>query len=141
MTSYAFCVGTIGPSNKTGHATKYGNNGMFIYVVKRKLREITDGTTKTMMVGEAIHDQNTWCIAGRHRNSLRSTENALNTPDGLGFPNGNNVYNGSNGAFSSDHPGGGQFVYGDGRVEIVTDFIDFTVYQGQSTISRGDLAN
>ncbi len=40
-----------------------------------------------------------------------------------------------NGAFASNHPGGAQFLFGDGHVEFINDSIDPDTYQNLSTIA------
>jgi prepilin-type processing-associated H-X9-DG protein len=40
-----------------------------------------------------------------------------------------------NGAFASHHPGGSQFLYGDGHIEFTTEDIDLDTYQNLSTIA------
>jgi len=59
----------------------------------------------------------------------RSTANALNT---YHFPATSNKIT-HNLPFGSDHPGGAQFVYADGHVELLTEDIDIDVYQATST--------
>ena len=45
-----------------------------------------------------------------------------------------------NGAFSSSHPGGSQFLYGDGHVQFISNGVEPSLYQTFSTINGGDLA-
>ncbi len=59
----------------------------------------------------------------------RSTANAINT---YHFPTTTNTIT-HDLPFSSDHPGGAQFVYVDGHVELVTEGIDIDIYQAMST--------
>lgn len=161
--SYAACMGSsegplYGGTTLSGSLTgsclstsgrcKYANNGMFVYRLTRKLREITDGTSSTYMIGEVvdadgkINSGNHWLEAARYRNCLRSTKTPLNTPPGtppstapptmsFGSPP-------TNGAFGSYHPGGGHFVHVDGHVEFDSDFIDPDVYKAHSTIAGGE---
>jgi prepilin-type N-terminal cleavage/methylation domain-containing protein/prepilin-type processing-associated H-X9-DG protein len=157
--SYAFCVGTRGPSCTSTHAAKYrkpkvgkGANGVFMYVQGNErhglpLRQIEDGTSKTYFFGETADGhlpptRNRWTATGRYVDGLRSTENPMNTPVGIGASeytaNGYTV----TGCFASKHPGGAQFAFGDGRVEFVSEDIAGDIYQATSTRSGGDdLAN
>jgi prepilin-type processing-associated H-X9-DG protein len=41
----------------------------------------------------------------------------------------------ANGAFASQHPGGGHFLFADGRVEFITEDIDLDTYQNFATIA------
>jgi prepilin-type processing-associated H-X9-DG protein len=64
---------------------------------------------------------------------MRTTANPLNTLPGTGV-----MLNRRNGAFGSNHPGGANFVFGDGHVEFIEDDIDLVLYQAASTISGGE---
>ena len=133
--------GAIGPLEPWGNIMKYENSGPFLYAIRVKLKEITDGTSNTMFAGEASQGdtsegRNRWMLASRHIDSLRSTENPLNTHvlSDVVPTVGLYGYN-ANGAFRSRHPGGGNFVFGDGHVEFINDEIDITVYRALSTIA------
>jgi prepilin-type N-terminal cleavage/methylation domain-containing protein/prepilin-type processing-associated H-X9-DG protein len=150
--SYAFCTGTKGPSCGSSHVSKYrraGADGVFLYLQGDEqhgipLRLITDGTSKTYFFGETIdghlpETRNRWTAAGRYVDSLRTTENPMNTPPirDLGFFHDLEGYV-TMGAFASRHPGGGQFAYGDGRVEFVSEDIALEIYQANSTRAKDD---
>ncbi len=85
--TYAFCGGHRG-INKFGVdacLVKHHNTGMHLYWTRIKLKKITDGTSKTISVGEIIdgHTQgssNMWTYALRFADCYRVTEVALNTP-------------------------------------------------------------
>ena len=131
--SYALVQGTIGPDAPL-HVAKFENDGMFLYVLKRKSKDVIDGLSKTSMVGEvALADtwesSNTWSYALVNADCLRTTRNPLNTQPGDGI-----VRERQNGAFGSHHPGGANFCYADGHIEFVSDSIDKAVYQATSTI-------
>jgi prepilin-type N-terminal cleavage/methylation domain-containing protein len=130
--TYALCSGSNGPSKGIGTAVKV-NNGMFVYIEAHTIADCLDGLSNTLFVGEVIDSHtsqsaNRWMIAGRHLDSLRTTDNPLNTMPGTGV-----VYSGANGAFASRHPGGGQFAIGDGSVRFVSQDVDLAVYRAAST--------
>jgi hypothetical protein len=132
--------GYKGPSFGSGCAVKTDNSGPFLYGKAVKIRSITDGLSHTAFLGEVIEphtrkSSNIWAFAARHADSLRTTENSLNTLPGEGsiVSSGNTA--GSNGAFASQHPGGAHFGFGDGRVIFVTDSIDKKIYDAMATIS------
>ncbi len=149
--SYAFCVGSLGPSCATSFKAKYRKNGLdgvFMYIQGSErhgiaLRLITDGTSKTYFFGETIdghlkETRNRWTAAGRYVDSLRSTENPMNTAVGLGgSEHGLEGYQ-TTGCFASRHPGGAQFSFGDGRVEFVSEDIALDVYRRTSTRAGAD---
>ena len=134
--SYAFVQGTKGPS-APHHEAKYDNDGMFLYVTKRRLAQLRDGTAKTMMLGEVVlsaewESSNTWSYALVNADCLRTTENPLNTTPGSGI-----VRERQNGAFGSNHTSGANFVFADGHVEFTDDSIDLDIYREQSTVRGG----
>lgn len=139
--SYAMVSGTNGPREFSyGADAKQWNNGPFVYKRQVKLRQITDGTSTTMFAGEAsrghtAEGRNRWFFAARHTDSLRVTESPLNTPLGIQAVQLPDTTYVTNGAFRSDHPGGGNFTFGDAHVEFITDEIDLQVYQALSTIA------
>jgi prepilin-type N-terminal cleavage/methylation domain-containing protein/prepilin-type processing-associated H-X9-DG protein len=128
---YAMCQGHQGPSAGIDcKKTKTQNTGMALYVTKVKRKQLLDGTSKTLLIGEVpdpTSPQNRWWFALRHQDSMRSTDNPVNTPAGQGvtYP----AAGGVNGAFGSQHPGGAMFALVDGSVRFVEEAIDLTVYR------------
>jgi prepilin-type N-terminal cleavage/methylation domain-containing protein/prepilin-type processing-associated H-X9-DG protein len=148
--SYALSMGTLGPPNTAD--LKYNNTGVFFYVRQFKISQITDGTSKTLFVGETIngHQAPSSNISsnGSRANLLRTTASPLNTPAGVNSGAGlmdNTGVNGCsvcvNAAFGSRHPGGAVFAYGDGHVAYLSDSIDFNAYQWLSTRAGGETVN
>jgi type II secretory pathway pseudopilin PulG len=137
--SYALVQGSNGPSYGIDQVrVKHYNNGMFLYKTQRSQADVRDGVSNTIFVGETIEahtdeSANCWSIGCRHLDSLRSTDNPLNTPPGTGVVVDLYGYR-ANGAFASQHPSGGQFAFGDGRVVFINDNIALPVYRGLSTI-------
>jgi prepilin-type N-terminal cleavage/methylation domain-containing protein/prepilin-type processing-associated H-X9-DG protein len=148
--SYAFCAGSAGPGSANNPypeyaavqqavtCPKYKNNGMFNYVVRRKIKECTDGLSSTIFAGEVVdghlgESSNRWTAATLYIDCYRTTYNPLNTFPGLpvtAVSSGLNL----NGAFASRHPQVCQFVFGDGHVAALNESIDtFRVYQPLST--------
>jgi prepilin-type processing-associated H-X9-DG protein len=119
-----------------------GNTGMFVYVNRRKPKQITDGLSNTFAAGEikggdTNDGYSLWAYGSRHESTLRTTTNALNSPPGQP-PSGtrNEPWGNLNGAFGSDHVGNGaNFLYGDGHVEFISEDIDFDLYQDLATIA------
>ena len=138
--SYALCNGSLGPDSLV-HVTKYKNNGPFIYTTELGHENIRDGSSNTFFVGEVSRpdvweSSNVWTYAIANADSLRTTTNPLNTPPGAGI-----AIDLRNGAFGSSHPGGGNFVYGDGHVKFVSDSIDLDLYRALSTIAEGEVTS
>lgn len=137
VASYAFSNGSLGPDNPV-HTTKYKNTGAFIYHSQIKLANINDGLSNTFFAGEVVRpdtheSSNVWSYAIANADSLRTTTNPLNTLPGDGI-----VVELRNGAFGSSHPGGANFLYGDGHVSFTNDAIEMDAYQALSTINGGD---
>ncbi len=143
--TYAFVSGTYGPAyGINADKVKLHNTGPFVYLLTRKLRQITDGLSRTAFVGE-IRDghtaasSNIWTIGSRHVDSLRTTDARLNTPPGANIPPF--YLDGTvrlNGAFGSDHPGGANFVFGDAHVAFIVDTVSKAVYDAMATIEGGE---
>jgi len=139
--SYAMVNGAIGPTQPFSKIMKFRNSGPFLYGIPVKLKRVVDGLTDTMFAGEASggdisEGRNRWMLASRHLDSLRNTEHPLNTPVLSAVVVTVDLYGYSaNGAFRSPHPGGGNFVFGDGHVEFINDEIDIAVYHALSTIA------
>jgi prepilin-type N-terminal cleavage/methylation domain-containing protein/prepilin-type processing-associated H-X9-DG protein len=103
------------------------------------LKKITDGASKTFIVGECVVSQDfhsaaffsdgTWASCGIPLNFL-----LFNIPDNeLKFDRWNEVR-----GFKSLHPGGAHFVMCDGSVHFMNESIDHNVYRGLATRSSGE---
>jgi prepilin-type N-terminal cleavage/methylation domain-containing protein len=136
--SYAFSSGTKGPSH-TREQVRYENDGLFVFVKSRRVREVFDGLSNTFMLGEVIlsdtwESSNTWSYTRAHADSLRTTQNPLNTWPGTG-----DMEEQRNGAFASFHPQGTVFTFADGHLQFITDDIELVTYRALSTIDQGEL--
>ena len=132
--SYAMMMGTMGPSGNA-YARAYDNDGVFFFKKWMEAREITDGLSHTIFVGEIIdgwkeESIGRWATAERYADALRAAEHPVNTPPGL--PQGLVSPHGHNGTFNSNHPGGVVFAYGDGHTIFVSENIDMIAYQSMA---------
>ena len=152
--SYAAMHGTrnIFIDHPTGKSnTRCLNDGLFNYKLKRKVREMTDGTSKTIAFGEVLapdtpDGQNLWSQAWHGGGGMRNTVNPINTPPGR-VPPGSSTYKPWaectygpcwNGAFGSEHTGGANFCFADGHVTFVSELISTTVYEAAATYAGGE---
>jgi len=162
-TSYAFSAGNYGPPNATvnGFDIKANNTGFAHYQNPRKMTDFTDGLSNTIAVGETVANDltykgspncpppfnttslnsagiwNAWSVCGRFTASFRTTANPLNTvPCTGGLLAGR-----QNGAFGSNHSGGGNFLLGDGSVRFVKTTISLPIYQALSTRAFGEVVS
>ncbi|MGC4001903.1 MAG: DUF1559 domain-containing protein [Pirellulales bacterium] len=141
--SYAVNMGNLGPSTTHSSKIKMNNTGVFAYLVGMSRRKISDGLSKTMFVGEVIEGHltdgtNIWSSGGRYGDSMRITENPLNTAPGEGIVDATYTPQKQNGAFGSRHSGGANFVFGDGHTTFITDNISKAGYQALSTKAGGE---
>lgn len=140
--SYALCMGSNGPKYGILPDVKFENTGLFMYARTFALREVVDGMSRTFVAGETTNGHlkefdtyNIWSQGIRHVTSLRNTENPLNTPPGIGTTRAMKATSTprANGAFISNHPGGGNFVFGDGHAAFISENIDLETYRALST--------
>lgn len=102
-----------------------------------RMRDITDGTSNTLFVGEALPGRcshSTWyffnhttatCAIPLNHYFRNKTIPATDWP--------------TNYSFASQHVGGGQFLMGDGSVRFVSENIDLQTYRNASTIDGGEV--
>jgi len=150
--TYGFCDTYPGNTFKNGpSADANSENGAEISgVFSRRgwaasIREITDGTSHTIAMGEALPGcstsiQSPWWLGGQWYSGTAPPINFPTCPgEGLGndgSPNRNcNSWNNwvTDGGFKSRHPGGAHFVLCDASVQFIQDDIDYLNYQ-----RRGD---
>jgi prepilin-type N-terminal cleavage/methylation domain-containing protein/prepilin-type processing-associated H-X9-DG protein len=160
-TSYAMVLGSLGAlsvsyTNATGNTItqptadelhqKYYNNGPFVYYSPHSTRDVTDGLSHTIFIGETIDGQNVetlncWPLAVAYLSCLRSTNNPLNTPSGSGglaviYPDSGiaGLPTSATGGFASRHVAGANFAFGDGHTQYLSNAVDTMTYQALSSI-------
>jgi prepilin-type N-terminal cleavage/methylation domain-containing protein/prepilin-type processing-associated H-X9-DG protein len=133
----------INPSTINGSYNGLNDgDGLFFradYRTKRRITDITDGTSNTFMIGEDIPSKNihcAWPFANTATGTCAIAPNGKR-PNGTEFTAGDwpNVY-----SFRSRHVGGLQFAYADGSVHFISDSIPLSVYRAMATISGGEVA-
>lgn len=112
-----------------------------------KLRQVTDGASKTLLVGESSpEDQNSaafmsdgdWASTGLQLNFDWERSGYCN--DGSGAANSAVCWPIMRG-FRSDHPGGVQFAFADGAVRFISNGINHPTLRALSTRARGELVS
>ena len=149
--SYAGCEGSNSIFARTNPALSgysnqniayFMNDGLFVYKIKKKRKQVTDGTSSSFAIGEVPKEDaegdanyigyNVWAGAWRSNSCMRDTVNALNAPatvpPALDWETG----------FGSNHSGGASFVFIDGHVTFISDNIATATYRALSTIGSGD---
>lgn len=98
------------------------------------LAHITDGLSQTLLVGERTAERGycTWTgtMPGDACVLAAVVGSAILPP---------NIKEFHAHGFSSQHPGGAQFLLGDGSVHMISDTIDVRVYHALATASAGDI--
>ncbi len=139
-----FCpAGTSGqPDNYCCQGRNYGTTkydgqpgassvGMFgRYNDKRRFSQVTDGLSKTFMVGETLPAQCAYGGAFAPNFSLASTSIPLNTFETCPQPPGCHR---RGCGFKSDHTGGAFFAFGDVSIHFIPENIDYRVYNQMGT--------
>ena len=102
------------------------------------MSEITDGTSNTIVMGEQRPNCGDQQLGGWHSwNQMTATTAPINFPTCPNQPPGQtatlNCYHYQNwqtsNGFKSRHPGGAQFVFGDGSAHFLSQTIDYATYQ------------
>jgi prepilin-type processing-associated H-X9-DG protein len=129
---------------------KYYNNGPFIYKLARRSADVRDGLSNTMFIGETTYghtqaSMNSWAVSVAYLSSMRSTNNLVNTAAGSGAMAQITSDSGlaglpstATGAFSSNHPQGANFAFGDAHITYISNMIDLPTYQALSTIAGAE---
>jgi len=115
------------------------------------MRDVTDGTSNTLCVGEQAWDSVRKGIGTDNGNRLwtqgstdgagmaiYSIKNVANPIHSTGYTNtAPNWFNDF--SFGSEHPGGAQFALGDGKVTFIGENIDLPLYRGLASREDGEV--
>ncbi|MEZ5941220.1 MAG: DUF1559 domain-containing protein [Planctomycetaceae bacterium] len=101
----------------------------------RSKDRIIDGTSSTMMLGEALPKYDTYC-SWPYANNVHSTcaipPNIKDDTNPQDWPNTQ--------SFRSEHTGGLHFAFADGSVHFISESIDLKVYRALATIQGNEVA-
>jgi prepilin-type N-terminal cleavage/methylation domain-containing protein/prepilin-type processing-associated H-X9-DG protein len=165
--NFVVCFGSTKMKSNPSGTPKYVTDGVFQWDIGRKIREITDGTSKSVLGSEVLSGEpdaggagpwdarGMWGIhyIGSHSYTHFNTPNtsagdALSTsnydrcveiPDMPCDPaDASAVYTTSQSAARSKHPGGVNVVYGDAHVSFVQDDIDLAIWRSIASIDGGE---
>lgn len=103
-------------------AKNHKRAGIFGHNRKTGIRDITDGTSNTIMITEASKDFGNWAQGGNAVYRSLTKQPYINGPDGIGGPS----------------PGGCNIGLADGSVRFISENIDPTVMKALSTMAGGE---
>lgn len=112
-------IGKDAPYLKASHKRA----GIFGYNRVTRIRDITDGTSNTVMMSEASKNLGPWGRAGSATVRPFTKKPYINGPDGIG----------------GNHTGGCLMLLGDGSVRFISENIDPQTMEALSTISGGEV--
>lgn len=116
----------------------FASQGLLTLDRSRSMKDITDGSTNTFIVGELSWDEancyRTW-VRGHIKYTMSGCKNVV-SPIGLKFMSQENDFNDI--SLGSDHAGGTHVLAGDGSVHFLNDTIDIYLYKALSSINGGE---
>lgn len=124
-------------------------NGAIVRGTAVSMRKITDGTSKTFIIGEAAHGipdfQTTrpWWI-GQHSNSMYTAKNVtfeVNEGDRVNASNTSPKVLRNDMGFGSEHPGGCHFAFVDGSVRFVNEDAELEILFAMASRAAGEQVN
>jgi len=130
--SYFGNIGTT-TTNKTGMLYT-SNNGAPV-----KMRDVTDGTSNTMLFGERgmpADGQYGWTLCGYGNNNDGEADNLLTSATGLSKGTSSGA---DNNHYWSYHTGGAHFALADGSIRFLSTSMSFSVFQAISTKAGGEV--
>lgn len=120
QTDYAGVAG-LGEDGPTTAVDEEGA-GVFAYDRTTTIRDITDGTSNTLMVGEVTGDVGPWLQGGKSTIRPFTKQPYIGGPDGWG----------------GNHAGGAMFLFADGSVRFISQNIDPKTMEALITIQGGE---
>ncbi len=139
MSNYAAC------HNDVEAPIDVNNSGVMFLNSHIGQKDVTDGTTHTIYVGEKLGDPTDLGWMSGTRATLRNTgvppkqgmaQRDIGDAAGGTVPQGNDL---TVGGFTSEHPGGCNFLFGDGSVHSLSYNVDPTAFRHLGSRADGEL--
>ncbi len=126
--------------NTSGSHGGFSREGLFQIYQSRKDRDIVDGTSNTLIVGEiSWSDRNgkatryrAWTRGGNLNDFMAPAKNLAQQINADFTTLFNDM------SFGSNHPGGAHFLLGDGGVQFLSENIDYSLYLGGGSIAGNE---
>ncbi len=131
-------------SGSTGLRPRSDGNGIFYARSKTKFRDIIDGTSNTLFIGEVTGDprQATGDSATTYNGNVYALYDLLDTSTGINGPftvPGGGAFAWRPQGFSAFHPGGAHFALADGSVRFLSESINQSLLSGLTTRAGGEV--
>jgi prepilin-type processing-associated H-X9-DG protein len=112
------------------------------YVYPVKIRSVSDGTSKTTLVGESVVEDDYHSAALFSDGDWSTCGNPINFFVGPAEETIIKVQKWQEArGFKSKHPGGAQFVMADGSVQFITETVDHNEFRAMCTRAKADSAS
>ena len=154
MITYQGVAGAVRPGaqlDTSGHGN-IPRNGPFGWKLKRRARDVLDGLSNTLFIGEFIHTDPAGAYAP-YPGNVRAWIRSNNGPSAgsyafkvIEWPVNSKVQRSKDSIpfnylpMGSDHPSGAQFLLGDGSVHFLSENIELELYKSLSTVDGGENA-
>lgn len=134
--NFSGVFGTLrtGTGSNSGTRDPFEGDGLFFGNSEVKIRDIIDGTSNTMMIGERRNDFGTIVWSGVILTVPEPIVRVVGTADLQPNSDEDSIE-----TFRSYHPGGINVTMGDGSTQFINDEIDSDVYRGLSTLAGGEV--
>lgn len=145
------------PNEEFTTSSQYGDmphNGLFRWGKIRQAAQVRDGLSNTLAIGEFVHsDFDTASFYSGNPGNVRAWIRGANDSTGsytlkvVQLPINSHIDRIANGIpynhlpLGSFHPGGADFLFGDGHVTFLNDTLDFEIYRGMATCDSGEIIN
>ena len=146
---YYGVMGPTGTNSQSGVAYKeningphggFSQEGLFYIYTSKSMRDILDGTSNTIVVGEiSWTDRNgnptryrAWTRGGQVNQFMAPAKNVARQINADYTALFNDM------SFGSNHTGGAQFIFGDGSVSFLSENIDYSILLNTASIGGGE---